>query len=175
MAVCIAAAVLSVLAGAGPARAHGNESDQAAVLVEQAIALIANDAGADRVAERLHDASEAPDQMGVDAAKVQAAMELAEQPGAGAAELAQVRGLLLAAVGGQLASRPTAGPAVGSETGTSEVLDEFRPAKGVSNGGDVALLVVSVAVLVVGLVLARRWRPPHTLRQLEHGDEQGTR
>ena len=44
--------------------AHGGESNQASVLVEQAIALIANDAGADRVAERIHDATDAPDQMG---------------------------------------------------------------------------------------------------------------
>ncbi|WBP85105.1 hypothetical protein [Kitasatospora cathayae] len=164
----VAAVVTSLSAPAGSAWAHGTESDQAAVLVEQALALIANEAGADRVAERIHDAAEAPDQMGVDAAKVKSALELTERPDAGAAELAQARGLLLDAVGGQLPSRPTAGPAVGTETGTSVILDEFRPGRGIRNGGDVALLVISVAVLGVGLFLVRRWRPPHTIRQLEH-------
>ncbi|MER7756776.1 hypothetical protein [Kitasatospora sp. NPDC097643] len=141
---------------------------QAAVLVEQALALIANDAPVDHVAERIHDATEAPDQTGVDGAKVRDALELVERPDAGEQEIAQARGLLLAAVGGRLASAPTAGPAVGTETGTSVVLDEFRPARGIRNGGDIALLVLGVAAMGSGLFLARRWRPPHTIRELEH-------
>ena len=168
LAALVVAVLLSVNAAPGTAWAHGGESNQASVLVEQAIALIANEAGADRVAERIHDATEAPDQMGVDEAKVKQAMELAESPGAGAAELAQVRALLLASLSGKLPSAPTIGPAVGTETGTSQILDEFRPDRGIRNGGDVAMLIISIAVLAAGLFLARRWRPQHTIRQLEH-------
>jgi len=160
----LAVAVLLVAALAGPAWAHEGESDQAAVLVEQAISLIANEADADRVAERIHDAVDAPDQMGVDGAKVREALDLVEQSGA----TAQARGLLLASLGGKLPSAPTEGPAVGTETGTGEILDEFRPERGISDGGDVVLVVLGAVAIGAGLYLARRWRPPHTLRELEH-------
>jgi len=165
----LAGCVFLIASAAGPAWAHGEESDQAAVLVEQAIALIANRAEDEHVAERIQDALEAPDQMGVDTAQVQAALELIEQPGEGGEAAARARAVLLAALGGKLPSASTAGPAVGTETGTSVVLDEFRPERGISDGGDVALLVVAVAAMAVGMYLARRWRPPHTIRQLEHG------
>lgn len=163
----LAAVVLLAVAPTGSAWAHGEESKQARVLVEQAIALIANQAGDERIAERIHDAVEAPDQMGVDQAKVRGALAFIDQPGENARATAQARALLLAAIGGKLPSAPTAGPAVGTETGTSVILDEFRPPRGISDGGDVALLVLAVAAIVSGLYLARRWRPPHTIRALE--------
>ncbi|MFD3920191.1 hypothetical protein [Streptomyces sp. NPDC058595] len=174
----LAALVLLAVAPAGRAWAHGHgeESKQARVLVEQAVALIANQAGDDRVGERIHDAVEAPDQMGVDQAKVRGALALIDQPGENVQATAQARTLLLASIGGKLPSAPTAGPAVGTETGTSVILDEFRPARGISDGGDVALLVLAVAAIAVGLYLARRWRPPHTIHELERGaGAKGTR
>ncbi|MER7467270.1 hypothetical protein [Streptomyces sp. NPDC097981] len=145
----------------------GEEIKQARVLVEQAVALIANQAGDDRVGERIHDAVEAPDQMGVDQAKVRGALALIDQPGENARATAQARTLLLAAIGGRLPGAPTAGPALGTDTGTSVILDEFRPARGISDGGDVALLVLAVAAIAAGLYPARRWRPPHTIHELE--------
>ena len=85
----LAAVVLLAVAPTGSAWAHGEESKQARVLVEQAIALIANQAGDERIAERIHDAVEAPDQMGVDQAKVRGALAFIDQPGENARATAQ--------------------------------------------------------------------------------------
>ncbi|MFF4550737.1 hypothetical protein [Streptomyces sp. NPDC001435] len=166
-----AAALLIPIATSGTAWAHGEESDESAVLVEQAVALIANDAYEDQVAERVDDALMAPHKEGVDLTKVRKAQDLIEQPGYGAAVSGQVKGLLLDSLGGKLPSAPKSGrPATGDETGTSVVLDEFRPARGISDGGDAVLLGLGAAAIGGGLWLSRRLRPPHTLRELEHRD-----
>lgn len=164
--MALAAALFLVPAGA--AVADEEESTQASMLVEQAIALIANDAGDERIAERIGDALEAPDKQGVDLSKVSQASELIEAQGEDPAVTARARTLLLDSLGGRLPSAPLDGPATGVETGTSVVLDEFAPAKGVSDAGDAVLLAVALTALVTGLYLARRLRPRHTLRQLTH-------
>ncbi|MFF7643958.1 hypothetical protein [Streptomyces canus] len=164
-----ATALLLTVAAPGLARADEEESTQSAVLVEQAIALIANDAGDARVAERIDDALAAPQKQGVDLALARQALGLIERPGDSVAATRQARTLLLDSLGGKLPSAPRAGrPATGTETGTSTVLDEFKPARGISDGGDAVLLAVAVAAIGGGLWLARRLRPPHTLRELEH-------
>lgn len=159
-------AVLLVWLPAGAALADGQESGQASVLVEQAIALIANDAGDERVAERIRDALEAPDTEGVDLAKVDQSLDVIGRPGEDSAAAAQARALLLESVGGKLPSAPQQGrPAVGAETGTSVILDEFKPRAGISNGGDAVVLAVALAGILAGTYLAWRMRPAH-VRQL---------
>ncbi|KAF5990641.1 hypothetical protein [Streptomyces sp. WAC00263] len=164
-----AAGLLLTVAAPGVARADEVESTQSTVLVEQAIALIANDAGDTRVAERIDDALAAPDKQGVNLALARQALGLVERPGEDAAATRQARVLLLDSLGGKLPSAPKGGRyAAGTETGTSTVLDEFKPARGISDGGDAVLLGLAVAAVGGGLWLSRRLRPPHTLRELEH-------
>lgn len=165
----VSAAVLLVVLSAGPAQADEVESDQSVVLVEQAIALIANDAGDERVAERVRDALEAPEKEGVDLAVVTEALAVIEAPGENPAAAAQARTLLVDSIGGTLPSAPEEGrQAVGIETGTSVVLDEFSPPWGITDRGDAVLLGLSLVAILAGLYLAWRLRPPHTLRQLTH-------
>ncbi|MEU3518344.1 hypothetical protein ABZ770_24215 [Streptomyces sp. NPDC006654] len=163
-----AVALLVPVAASGVAWAHGEESDESAVLVEQAVALIANNAYESQVAERIGDALMAPHKEGVDLPKVRQAQGLVEQPGYSAAASRQGKVVLLDSLGGKLPSAPKAGrPATGDDTGTGVVLDEFRPSRGISD--DDAVLVGLGAVAVGGGVwLSRRLRPPHTIRELEH-------
>ncbi|MEV0411176.1 hypothetical protein AB0I68_10315 [Streptomyces sp. NPDC050448] len=144
------------------------ESDQAPVLVEQAIALIANDAGQARVAERIEDALEAPRKESADLGLVSRALEAVERPGQDEATLGEARALLLKSLGGKLPSAPQPGRfATGTETGTSVVLDEFRPARGIADAGDAALLALALVAVALGLWLSVRLRPPHSIRELE--------
>ncbi|MGW5666137.1 hypothetical protein ACWEWG_40050 [Streptomyces sp. NPDC003758] len=150
------------------ANAHGGESDESAVLVEQAIALIANGAYTDQVAERIDDALEAQQKEGVDLNLVGQARDVVERPGPEAASLREVRGLLLRSVDGKLPSAPKAGHLVtGTETGTSVVLDEFRPARGIADSGDAALFALSLLAIAVGLWLSVRLRPRYSVRELK--------
>ena len=168
-ALAAAAALLLIGLLSGTAQADEEESDEASVLAEQAISLIANDAGDARVAERIEDALMAPKKAGVDLALARQALEVIERPGHSTAADEQARVLLLGALGGKLPSAPEAGTfATGTETGTSTILGEFRPARGVSDDGDAVLLGLAGAATLGGLWLSHRWRPPHTIRQLEH-------
>ncbi|MCZ4508738.1 hypothetical protein O3Q52_11085 [Streptomyces sp. ActVer] len=152
----------------GQARADEEESREAPVLVEQAIALIANDAGEERVGERIEDALEAPDKEGVDLGLVRQALEVVEGPGPDETAFPRARVLLLDALGGKLPSSPQSGRfATGTETGTSAVLDEFRPARGIADAGDAVLLGLALAAVISGLWLSHRLRPPHRIRELE--------
>jgi hypothetical protein len=165
-ALLVAALVLVLLPGV--AGAHEGESDEASVLVEQAIALIANDAGEARVAERIEDALMAPHKEGVDLNLVNDARKAVERPGAEGAALRDTRKLLLASLGGKLPSAPKAGQLVtGTETGTSVVLDEFRPARGIADAGDAALFALSLVAIAAGVWLSVRLRPRHSIRELE--------
>ena len=153
-------ATLALLLLAGAAWAHEGESDESAVLVEQAIALIANDAGKERVAERIEDALMASHKEGVDLKLVEQARDVVERPGPEGASLQEARGLLLRSLDGKLPSAPEAGRLVtGTETGTSVVLDEFRPARGIADSGDAALFALALVAIAVGLWLSVRLAP----------------
>lgn len=172
LAAAVAATVLFLMVPAGPAGADEEESTQSSVLVEQAVALIANDGGDERVAERIQDAVDAPDTRGVDLAKVEQALAVIDAPGEDPTATSRARTLLLDSLGGTLPSAPEDGQqATGTETGTSVILDEFRSSWGISDGGDAVLLGLSLAAIMAGLYLARRLRPPHTLHQLTHPAE----
>ena len=72
-------------------------------------------------------------------------------------------------MGGRLPSASRAErPVTGDQTGTKVILGPFEHQHGVSDGGDAALLGLALAAIAAGLFLARRLRPPHTLRQLTH-------
>lgn len=162
---------LAVITAAPAAWGNEEESGEAAVLVQQAIALLANENSAEVVLERIEDAREAPMTEGVDLALVEQAAALveplAEQD---AQELpatveAQVRRLLEQATGTPAEAEPV-GMVTGIETGTKVVLDEYRPAWGVSDGGDAVLLGLAALSIGLGLLLARRLRPQHSVRAL---------
>lgn len=174
--VGIVAGLLVSLVMAMPASAsEEEESDLSIDLVQQAISLIANDGGADRVLEKMEDALAAPDPAGVDLALVEQAVTLVEDagPGASQAEALQAARQLLLEAAPALAEPPPVRMVGGLETGTTVVLDPFQPARGISDGGDAVLASLSALAIALGLWLARRLRPHHTLRQLRHAGEAG--
>lgn len=166
------AAALLVLLGATPAWAgEEGESGESAVLVLQAIALLANENSPGVVLERIEDAVKAPMTEGTALEQVEQAAVLLEplaEAGAVPAEVEeQVRALLEGSIKVEELVQPAA-MVTGAETGTTVVLAEYRPARGVSDGGDVALLVLAALATVGGLFAARRLRPQHSLRELRH-------
>jgi hypothetical protein len=164
----LAVGSLAPLLVAGLAHAHDGESDESAVLVEQAIALIANDAPKEHVTERIEDALKAPHKEGVNLNLVHQALDAVERPGPEAASLREARGLLLRSLDGKLPSAPKSGHLVtGTETGTSVVLDEFRPPRGIADSGDAALFVLSLLAIAVGLWLSVRLRPRYSVGDLK--------
>ncbi|UER54326.1 hypothetical protein HJG43_06990 [Kineosporiaceae bacterium SCSIO 59966] len=56
--------------------------------------------------------------------------------------------------------------ATGLETGTTVVLDPFQHARGISDGGDAALLALAAVAIALGLWTAQRTRPRHSVREL---------
>lgn len=176
----LAAVLLSVVALAGPAAwADEEDSDESAVLVEQAIALLANENTPEVVLERIEDAAEAPMTQGADLEQVEEAGALVEplvEQGADSFPSdvqEEVRTLLEGSIGVPAEAEPVA-MATGTETGTTVVLDEYRPSWGVSDGGDAVLLALAATSLGVGLLLARRLRPHHSLRELRRSSVPAT-
>jgi len=168
----LAAVLLATVVAAGPtAWADEEESDEAAVLVQQAVALLANENSPEVVLERIEDAAEAPMTEGADLEQVEEAAALVEPLVEQSADRfpadveEQVRRLLEESIGTPEEPEPV-DMTTGTETGTTVVLDEYRPARGVSDGGDAVLLALSAAALGGGLLLARSLRPHHTLREL---------
>lgn len=167
-----AATALLVVLGTAPAWGNeGEESDESAVLVLQAIALLANENSPEVVLERIEDAVEAPMTEGADLEQVEQAASLlepvAESDAVPADVEEQVRALLEGSIGVEELVAPAA-MVTGAETGTTVVLPELRPARGVSDGGDAALLVLAALTAIGGLFAARRLRPHHSLRELRH-------
>lgn len=152
---------------------HGG--DEAKTLVLQAIALIVNTPDDHEAIEhRIDEAIEAPHTEGVDIAHVRHAAEAAE-----AGDLRRTRDFLQSAIGAGVfagsgnvepilegAGEPgQPGYAVGTQTGTRVVLDEFRLDRGL-DGGDLALIALSLATVLAGALLAWRYRPADTIRRL---------
>jgi hypothetical protein len=180
--VAILALVL-MLAVAPPASAEEPTSTEASELVQQSIALIANGASADRVSEQIEEALAAPDQEGVDLGKVRKALAVVQGPGGDVqASINQARQLLEQSVGAKPADgygkQPPIGevsdepPIVtGAETGTTLILNPLRPAPGIRSSGDVVLFALSLASIIIGLVLSRRFRPRDSIRQLRRASD----
>lgn len=179
----LAALLLAVALVAWPNAAWANEeeTDEAALLVLQSVSLIANNASTDAVVERIEDALDAPDQTGVQRDAVEQALQIVEQASGTGQERqarARARDLLAGAVRVRFATGygnvPEPGEvdtgeapyASGAEPGTSVVLDELRPVRGIADGGDIALFALSAAAVIAGLYLSRRWRPGTSIGQL---------
>lgn len=176
LAFAACAAVFSMVVHVPPAVAdEPAESDESRVLVQQAIALIVNvpdDPMA--IGERIDDALEAEDTEGTDLAYVEKARAALSD-----GDLEQSRDLLETAIGagpyvdqgvppaiGEISGEPGQPSfAVGSESGTTVVLDELAPGADL-DGGNGLLLALSGLVFVAGLLLAWRFRPEDTVRQL---------
>lgn len=161
--ITLVASILVVFVGAGTASAHGgDESDEASVLVRQAIAFLVNDSGnLAAAAEKVDDAQATADQEGVD-------LDLLEQ---GAAALAAgdghtARSLLERSIGarshldggdpapiGQVAE-----PLVGADTGVAIVTDPLDVGRDLTTGDWVALGGL-LAIGAIGVALSLRFRP----------------
>ena len=178
LAVLVTALVLGPI---GSARADMEESREARLLVLQSISLIANGALAGTVTDRLRDAVDAPDQAGTNGALVRQALAIFENASGGSAGTPardQARALLVrsidvrAATGyGQIpppgeVGRDVPAYANGDQSGTTVVLDELKPPRGVSDRGDLFLLVLAVSAMAAGLYLSHRWRPRDTISEL---------
>ncbi len=153
---CVVGVWLAALA-ARPALAHDGDSDQASVLVLQAIGIIVNEPGdMDEISDKVDDALKAPDKEGVDLAQVQAAKDALDN-----GNMDKARTLLQQSLQGGAPMQPAAG----EETGTTVVHDPLNP-RGHLAGGDWVLLAISVLALVLGGWLAVRYRPPQSVRVL---------
>jgi hypothetical protein len=174
VAATVSAAVL--VFPAGPAAAdEAGESDEARVLVLQAIALIVNTPDEmHEIEEHIERAVEAPHDEGVDLERVEQAAAALEE-----GDLRRTRELLQTAVGagpfvqpglpepvGETSGEPGR-PAfpVGAEAGTTVVLDEYLPDTAL-DGGDVVLLAITFAAMAAGALMAWWFRPPESVRQL---------
>jgi hypothetical protein len=195
--VCATVAMLAIANAAAAAANGADETDEAKVLVQQAIALIVNDPhDKHAIEDRIEHAREAPHHEGVD-------LDLVDEAAAAFhdGDLDGARELLQASIGagpvsgdaapmpirethgepgqpvhetngepGQPVHETNGEPgqpvlAVGAETGTTVILDEYHPATTLG-GGEVVLLVFSAAGIALGVLLAWRFRPLDTVRQL---------
>jgi hypothetical protein len=154
-------AVLGGIASAAPAWAHGSgETEEGYVLVQQALGHLAHDStssGMDAAMEKVDDALNTKDQMGVDIAKVKNA-RMALDAGKFEAGQALLQQSITKAVS-QLK------PATGDETGTTVVPSEL-PGRGTLTGLDLGFLAVSVLLLLGGSGLAARFRPVDNIAAL---------
>lgn len=164
LAFCLIISGFLLFGSSTAAYAHGMESLVSSELVQQALSLIANDGGIDRIAEKIQDAVEAPDTEGVDVARLELALAALESdPSESGVE--DARALLILAAP-QFASAPPAPRAIAGDTGTTAVLDPLEPLDGVNDGGDLTLLIVALAAIGLGLLLSRRLRPHHSIHEL---------
>jgi hypothetical protein len=167
---------------AGPAAAHGEQSDEAAVLVRQAIALIVSSPGdLGEIREKVKAAQEALDTTGVDLALV----EQADSALTDDADLTEVRALLERSIGAGPVGAPTPdepapattdpattdpattpvedategmGMATGAEPGDTMIAEPLEP-RPTLDATDWALLAGSILLGLVGVWTVLRFRP----------------
>lgn len=136
------------------------ETTEAYLLVQQALGHLAHDTSADGImlaTEKVDDALAVKEQAGVNVAEVRQAKDALA-----AGQVDQARALLQDSITEALSQLK---PATGDETGTKVVLSELPGRSGLT-AGDVAVLVLMVALVLVGAGLAWRFRPPENLREL---------
>ncbi|MHB1290088.1 hypothetical protein [Georgenia sp.] len=155
------AVLLGGVAFASPAWAHGDgESEEAYVLIQQALGYLAHDSSSDGVMlaqEKIDDALATEDQEGVDVSLVeqgQAALN------AGDVETGQT--LLQESITEAVSALP---PATGEETGTSIITSDL-PGRGALDGRSWLFLGLSAVLVVAGTAVAVKYRPAHTVRAL---------
>jgi len=159
------------LPGATAARADMEGPTDAKSLVDIATGEVAARVPLDRITEGIDAALAAPPQKGVDRAAIEEALALVKSVSATTpaadleAAMSKTQKLLQKSIGVS-AVVPKSMLAVGDETGTTVVLENFQPAFGISDGGDAALVVLALAAIVGGLYMARRLRPEHSIKEL---------
>jgi hypothetical protein len=149
------------------ASAHDDEeTEEGYLLVQQALGHLAHDTsheGIELAMEKVGDALETEDQEGVDVAEVEQAMGMLE-----AGEADRARDLLQDSIEDAVHDLP---PATGNQTGTTVVVPEL-PGKSDMGGQEWGFLAASIAVLLLGALLALRFRPRDRIgdlrRTLEH-------
>ena len=153
--------LLGPLVAAAPASAHGgDETTEGYLLVQQALGHLAHDttmSGVELAMEKVDDALATGNQKGVNVAELKqgkAALKVGD--------VAKARTLLQGSIRDALASLA---PATGNETGTRQVEPGLSGRSGL-RAQDWALLAGSVAVLLLGVWLAFRFRPHDTIRTL---------
>ena len=153
--------LLGAIAVPQAAQAHGEgETQEGYLLVQQALGHLAHDTtpeGIDLAMEKVDDALSTKDQDGVDVAELKDGMRALD-----AGQVARARVLLQGSIEEALAQLPTA---TGYETGTTVVVSAMPGRTGLS-GQDVGLLVASIAIAGLGLLLAYRFRPHDSIREL---------
>lgn len=153
--------LLALLAVSQPASAHGDdETQEGYLLVQQALGYLADDTsheGVDLAMEKVDDALAAEDHDGVAVAEVENAMSALK-----AGDVGLGRVLLQDSIKEALDNLP---PAIGNETGTKVVLPEL-PGRPDLRGQDWGFLVGSVALLLLGVGLAFRFRPRDSVGEL---------
>jgi hypothetical protein len=153
-----------LLTGARPVNAdEPGESTVASELVRQAIALIVNTPDdMETIEDKVGDALEVANQVGVDVDLVRQAGDALEQ-----GDLHSARALLERSIG----ARPHLGAtdvapigeisedrtARGAEPGEAPILDPLDTSN--VDGGDTAAIVVGAIIALAGVVLGVRWRP----------------
>jgi len=141
--------------------AHGDgETEEGYLLVEQALGHLAHDTthvGIALAMEKVDDALATEDQEGVDVPEVEQAMTALE-----AAEADQARDLLQDSIKQALEDQPAA---TGYQSGTTLVVPELPGRSGIGGQGW-GFLLVSFALLLLGVGLAFRFRPQDTLADL---------
>jgi len=157
----VAMIALGALVTATPAEAHGGgETDKGYILVQQALGHLAHDTGhtgIELATEKIDDALRTKDQQGIDVS------EIKQAKAALAAGRVQEGRVLLQLSIAEATSRLKA--AVGEETGTKVVLSPL-PGRGNLSGGDWALLVTSLLLVLLGGVLAWRFGPADNIGEL---------
>jgi hypothetical protein len=160
-ALVAAIALLGTIGLPQAASAHGDdETQEAYLLVQQALGHLAHDTGADGIElamEKVDDALATEDQEGVNVAEVQEGMQALE-----AGHGQEARALLQDSIADALSSLP---PATGYDSGTTVVMSPLPGRTGLS-AEDVLLLIGSLAVAGLGIVLAYRFRPRDSVRDL---------
>lgn len=162
--------------GAAVASAHGDEEPvPARESVLQAIAYLVNTPqDTEMITDKITDARESTDQAGVDSGALAHAQEAVK-----AGNLMQARVLLEKSVGAKVdltglqvrhvlqvpPGLPDVTLATGADTGTVVVTDEM-PGRGPLTGTDAAGITLALAFGGVGIVLAARTRPAHSMRTL---------
>lgn len=152
---------LGSVLSASPALAHGaGETVEGYALVQQALGHLAHDTTSNGIAlamEKIDDALKTKDQEGVNVAEVEKAKAALD---AGSVE--QGRALLQQSISVALSKLM---PATGEETGTKVLLSAQSGRGRLALGGWVTL-VASVLLLLLGFVVAWRFRPTDNLREL---------
>jgi len=160
-ALVVAIGLLSLVALAPPASAHGgDESQEGYVLVQQALGHLAHDTspvGIDLAVEKVDDTLAAKDQDGVAVASVVDAKRALE-----GGEVDRARALLQGSINVALAEQA---PAVGEQTGTT-VVSPALPGRYDLSRRDGVFLGASIIALLAGIGLAFYFRPSDTVGAL---------